>query len=262
MKRWRVLITNDDGIDSYFLRALVEACLRAKLEVFVAAPMGEQSWIGRAVSRYRRVHVAEYEHLGCPAWALDGTPTDCVNIALQHLLTERPHAVLSGINLGFNASMPIILSSGTIAGAIEGAAWGLGALAFSLQLPHGLFEEIRKNHGNACPQDIETSLQNAANHAAAITRKVLEHPAPVANLTVHNVNFPECTRPETPIVRTQPAIVQTGALFQREAPTSYGFVFNPETPPALPENCDVACLERGEISHTVLDYGALGRLGS
>ena len=63
--------------------------------------------------------------LGCPTWIVDGTPSDCVNIALAHLLTDPVAGVVSGINVGLNASLGFILASGTVAGAWEGALHGL-----------------------------------------------------------------------------------------------------------------------------------------
>ena len=121
------LVTNDDGIDSAFLHRLVEA-LAKDFEVAVAAPAFEQSWIGRAISRRTEVEVIpspSHFPSGVQAWAVSGTPTDCVNIALGNLLDRQPDIVVSGINIGFNTTETLILCSGTIAGAMEGAQWGL-----------------------------------------------------------------------------------------------------------------------------------------
>ena len=113
------LVTNDDGIDSIFLHRLVDALL-PDFRVSVAAPAFEQSWIGRAVSRHREVEVLQSPALfpeGVDAWAISGTPTDCVNIALGNLVQGPVDIVLSGINIGFNTTETLILSSGTVAGA-------------------------------------------------------------------------------------------------------------------------------------------------
>ena len=69
----KALITNDDGIDSYFLIELVHA-MKASFDVAVAAPTKEQSWIGKAMSRHRKVEVHAHDSLDCPAWAINGTP--------------------------------------------------------------------------------------------------------------------------------------------------------------------------------------------
>ena len=106
--RPHALVTNDDGIESAFLHRLVEALL-PDFEVSVAAPAFEQSWIGRAISRHSEIEVIPglaYFSKDVQAWAISGTPTDCVNIALGNLLTKKPDIVLSGINIGFNTTEP------------------------------------------------------------------------------------------------------------------------------------------------------------
>jgi len=251
-----VLITNDDSIDSHFLKVLVEAHLEDGFAVTVAAPMREQSWIGRATSRHEEVHVAESEAFGCPAWALDGTPSDCVNIALGNLLDITPDVVISGINLGFNASLPLILNSGTVAGAMEGAFWGLPALAFSHEIPHEQFAQVRASHGKG-DEELEASLRAAAAHATRFSRSQLGNflNEPV----VQNINFPFPTEVETPIEQTVLCRRRLGSLFTRCAPSSFTFRYNEGT--FLEEflETDAACLKRGAISHTALDLGAMSR---
>ena len=81
----------------------------------------------RASGRLQAWCIEPSPALRCPTWTVDGTPSDCVNIALAHLLPPelKPDAVLSGINIGLNASLGFIIASGTIAGAWEGALHGL-----------------------------------------------------------------------------------------------------------------------------------------
>jgi 5'-nucleotidase len=252
-----ILVTNDDGIDSHFLHALVEAMQQAGFETRVAAPMGEQSWISRALSRRRDVHIAEFAGLGCPAWALDGTPTDCVNIALSHLLPQPPAAVISGINLATNVGLPHILASGTVAGALEGAFWGLPALAFSMELPRARLAELRHAHGKV-GGTVEESLRAAATHAAEFVRKRLaqvhQDPAP----TVHNINFPTTTTAVTPVVQTRPANLKLGALFARESPACFKFHYRHEITPDPAPDADATVVANGCISHSILDYSFLG----
>ena len=127
MRELSFLVTNDDGIDSPLLAALVAALL-AHGRVTVAAPRTEQSWIGKAISRHRELNVrVSTHHFGCAAWEIDGTPADCVNLALGNLVEQRPDMVVSGINMGSNAGLPLILASGTVGGASEGAAANIGA---------------------------------------------------------------------------------------------------------------------------------------
>ena len=117
----RVLLTNDDGIESAGLQAL-EAALRPACELWVVAPDREQSAASHAISLSRplRIHPA-----GERRFTVDGTPTDCVYLALNHLMKEQPpDAVFSGINHGPNLAEDV-LYSGTVAGAMEGTILGI-----------------------------------------------------------------------------------------------------------------------------------------
>jgi len=250
-----ILVTNDDGIDSFFLRVLVEA-LAATFRVTVAAPMGEQSWIGRAMSRNRDVHMAEFEDFPCRAYGLEGTPSDCVNIALGHLVADDPiDAVCSGINIGFNACTPIVLSSGTVAGAIEGAGWGLPALAFSHQVADADYEYLRKNHGQASGS-LEASLRAAAGHAARFTEALIgqRNERPV----VQNYNFPAGTTAETPVEQTQPLPIRLLKLFERETAATFRFKYPEGLVLPREGRYDMPCLQRGHISHSILDLNRMG----
>lgn len=250
------LITNDDGIDSWFLRTLVEAMLN-DFEVVVAAPMGEQSWIGRAMSRRREVHIAENETLGCKAYALDGTPSDCVNIALGHLMDGRkPDVVCSGINLGYNACLPLILSSGTVAGAMEGAFWGLPALAFSHVIPQVEFEAIREKHGRAEGEMAESVRCSAAISTRLALAVVGQKPA---SPVVHNINFPRRTYADTQVARTIPSPMPMHSLFRRKAESTFTFNKVEREPIPSGQLDDMEALNAGQISHTVLDLAAIAQ---
>ena len=201
MAKPRALLTNDDGISCRFLQVFVEA-LAEVFDLSVVAPSDEKSWIGKAMSRIGQVAVKPYEGLNCPAWSVNGTPADCVNLALGNLLSRKPDIVISGINIGLNTTLPMILSSGTVAGALEGACWGLPALASSLAVPNDLYQELKKNGGRMGGEK-EDSLRIAAEVSAKMATDVLD--APQEDFTVHNVNFPLPVRPDTPVERTAPA---------------------------------------------------------
>ncbi|MDR3228006.1 MAG: hypothetical protein LBT53_01135 [Puniceicoccales bacterium] len=250
-----ILATNDDGIDSFFLRELVEAHT-PDFRVVIAAPLREQSWVGRAFSRLRDVAVEARGNLwgAEAAWAVDGTPSDCVNIALGNLLAagERPTAVISGINIGYNITMPLSLSSGTLAGAVEGAAWGLAALAFSLELPDEEYLRAQRNHGEVAGLARE-SLHYAAARAARFTSAYAGKP--LSGVTVRNINFPYLCLPDTPDEETAPAAVHLGKLYSEVAPGVFRFKWVKGEPKVGGGDAtDFACLSRGHISHTLLRY--------
>jgi 5'-nucleotidase len=253
----RVLITNDDGVDSLFLRALVEAHT-PHFRVTIAAPLREQSWVGRAFSRLRDVAVESRGELygAVAAWALDGTPSDCVNIALGNLLpeTDHPAAVISGINIGYNITMPLSLSSGTLAGAIEGASWGLPALAFSLELPDDEYLFAQRNHGAISGIGRE-SLFHAAARAAQFTRAEIAQQPSASGMCVRNVNFPRITSPGTPAEETVPANVRLGKLYQESAPNAFRFKWVKREPnPKEAPQSDMAALRRGNISNCLMRF--------
>lgn len=253
------LVTNDDGIESAFLHRLVEALL-PHFRVSVAAPAFEQSWTGRSMTRQGEIEVIHSpSHFveGVEAWAISGTPTDCVNIALGNLLPEKPDIVLSGINIGFNTTETLILSSGTVAGAIEGVLWDLPAMAFSKCVPNHLFEDIRDSKGQA-DGAFNASLKAAADHAARMAVETLAS-AEAQVGTVVNVNFPAETTAETPIVDTFPAKLQLGSLFAETSPGKFAFCYSDGFVVDPDPNTDRAVLESGRISRSILDFSRIGR---
>jgi 5'-nucleotidase len=132
----RVLLTNDDGIDSPGLLALSRR-LAEVAEVAVVAPADNQSAVGRGITLRRDLDVDERQVPGATvAFAVTGTPVDCVRIAVLGLAGERPDAVVSGANLGLNLGDDVTYS-GTVAAAIEGLLLGLPAIAVSQQSQEG-----------------------------------------------------------------------------------------------------------------------------
>jgi 5'-nucleotidase len=250
------LLTNDDGINAAFLHALVAACVAEDFRVVVAAPSDERSWIGRAFSRHREVRLTDYPGLGEQAWAIDGTPSDCVNIALGHLLPVRPDVVLSGINIGFNATMPLCLSSGTLAGATEGTAWGLPAVACSLDLEQSLFEQVHRNSA-VCPPALRPHLETACLHAARFAKGLVSQP--VSGLHVHSLNYPATVTDGTAMERSTPALVRHGSLFKRST-LGFTFAWNDGENHSVEKQTDLAVLGRGLISHTIFDFGGTAPL--
>jgi 5'-nucleotidase len=260
----RLLVTNDDGIESSFLHLLVRALRAAGQEVFVVAPRHEQSWVGAAKSRARPVHSERAEAgLGCPTWIVDGTPSDCVNIAVAHLLPEATplpvEGVVSGINVGLNASLGFVLASGTLAGAWEGALHGLPGIAFSQDVTDEVYERLKAS-GGAVDGDLRATLEASARHAAQLAPQLLAATAPEA-FVVHNVNFPLPCTPETPLRRTVPARLLVPGLFSPQADDgTHRLIFRIGEDLSPPEPLtDRAALAAGWISHTVLDYTRLGQ---
>lgn len=252
------LVTNDDGIESAFLHRLVDA-LSEEFQISVAAPAFEQSWIGRAISRRKEIEVIHSPSIfpsDVDAWAINGTPTDCVNIALGNLIKQPVDIVLSGINIGYNISESLVLSSGTVAGAIEGAYWGLPAVAYSMSVPDHEFEEIRKSNGQT-KGDFAHSLIAATQHACRIALETLKDP-PQQNSLI-NINFPEKTEGNTPCEETVPANIRIGSLYKPNEAGNYVFHFSEGIEIEENEHSDRSALLRGSISRSVLDFTQIGK---
>jgi len=122
-----ILVTNDDGVNSKGLHALGRA-LSAIGEVWTVAPTEENSACGHAITLHRPLRLRQIKER---CYALDGTPADCVYVALARVLPERPCLVVSGINVGANLGDDVTYS-GTIGAALEAAVHGLPAIAVSL----------------------------------------------------------------------------------------------------------------------------------
>jgi 5'-nucleotidase len=161
-----LLLTNDDGIISSGLTAL-EKSLRGIGEIWVIAPDRARSAIGRALTLHRPLRV---EKLSSRHFSVNGTPSDCINLAINGLLPEKPTLVVSGINKGANLGDDISYS-GTISAAFEATLLGVPAFAISLA--------ARKNF----------KFQPAALFALKMAQQILRYGLPPD--TFLNVNVPD-----------------------------------------------------------------------
>ncbi len=123
-----ILVTNDDGVQSEGIHALAEA-MKSLGDVVVVGPLQEASAIGHALTLRRPLRI---ETIREGVYAVDGTPTDCVNLGCEIILRRLPDLVVSGINKGWNLGDDITYS-GTVAGALEGALLGAPGIAVSLR---------------------------------------------------------------------------------------------------------------------------------
>ena len=162
-----VLISNDDGIGAPGLRCLVQAFAQAGHRVTVAAPDGQRSAASHSITLFRPLTLrrAEWAAANVEAWAIDGTPADCVKFALDRL-TSAVDAVVSGVNDGYNIGTDVHYS-GTVAAAMEGAFAGVPAIAVSA--PHGrdAAGRARGLAGSAAPGCKAPAAHGDAQHQRA-----------------------------------------------------------------------------------------------
>src|SRR5678815_4051174 len=164
----RILVTNDDGIHSDGLIQL-EKALKEIGDVYVVAPASEMSGASHSLTLARPLRIRQMDS---HHWAIDGTPTDCVTLALNRILSEseRPDICVSGINHGGNLGDDATYS-GTVAGAMEATILGVPGIAFSLV--------ATRSH----------DFTESARIAIEVTRKALVDGIP--EWTLLNVNIPK-----------------------------------------------------------------------
>lgn len=169
-KEMKILLVNDDGIDSPGIVHLAEMAVQLG-EVWVAAPASQCSAMSQKLTIFQPLEIDERE-FPVPvagAYSIGGTPADCVKTALKALLPVRPDVVFSGINIGYNAGFDIAYS-GTVAAAMEAVLNGIPAIAFSAQ------------H--------DGSYDITDRYILDVTRGLLD--SPLAPGEIWNVNFPGC----------------------------------------------------------------------
>jgi len=125
-----ILVTNDDGIHSIGLRFLYDA-VKELDEVYVVAPESPRSATGLSLTLHKPLRIYKVNLYGEKFYSVSGTPSDVIHLAITKILPRKPDIVLSGINLGDNTSIQVILSSGTCGAAIQASLLGIRALAFS-----------------------------------------------------------------------------------------------------------------------------------
>ncbi|MGH2499983.1 MAG: 5'/3'-nucleotidase SurE [Candidatus Limnocylindria bacterium] len=233
-RRRQILVTNDDGIEADSLAPLYDA-LSALGEVHIIVP--EQNWSGasHSITLYRPLRCRPTRlNTGQPAYVTDGSPTDCVRLAVLGFLKERPDIVVSGINRGANLGDDITYS-GTVAAAMEGILSSTPAIAIS----HAAF-------------GADTDYRAAADFATLLARNMLRRGfAPDALL---NVNFPDLPRERIAGVE----VTRLGkrhyrdVLVERLDPygNPYYWVGGPAVSDEYEEGTDAWALRQGKISVT------------
>lgn len=218
----------------------MEQELRHLGEVCVVAPATEQSGVGHSITYLTPLVVKEvYDTDGQErwGWTVEGSPADCVRIALAELCPHRPDLVVSGINGGFNVGINV-LYSGTVAAAIEGAFYGITSVAVSLEY------------------DEHARFDKAARVAAAVIREILAHKPPGAQL--YNLNIPTAALTGVPQVRVVPMdTVHYGDRFEKRYDPwgrPYYWATGEPAPAAGEHESDLTATRLGYVALTPLDY--------
>ncbi|MCK9521306.1 MAG: 5'/3'-nucleotidase SurE [Dehalococcoidia bacterium] len=229
-----ILVTNDDGIDSPGLWALVRAVAPLGDHVYVIAPTVNQSAVGAGITLRRELHWERYtgdQTPGVEAWHVNGTPADCVLVGMSKIVEHDIHWIVSGVNQGANVGNDI-LASGTVGGALQGHFIGLTSMAFSQTTRDGE----------------ETDWSCAERVAALIARAAANGDLPTDVFL--NINVPYRTYEELGGVLVT-RMGRHGYLKLKEAFENVGVIerevelmTNPDTPPGT----DTWALANGYVS--------------
>lgn len=169
----RILVTNDDGINAPGLKVAETIARALSDDIWIVAPEQDQSGVGRALSLSDPLRARKIDH---QKYAVKGTPTDCVIMAVRNLMTEPPDLVLSGVNSGRNIADDLTFS-GTVAAAMEATFIGLKAIALSQGYYFG--DGLRN-----------VPWQTAEAHGPDLVKRLLKVDLPAKSFL--NVNFPNC----------------------------------------------------------------------
>ena len=234
----RILLTNDDGFHAEGFDALKRIAAELSDDVWTCAPETEQSGASRALTLAVPLRV---RRLGEKEWAVQGTPTDCVLLAVNDLMPSPPDLVLSGVNRGQNIAEDVTFS-GTVDGALQGMALGVPSIALS--------QALLNFH------DRQTVLwETAEAFAPGLIARLLETPW-TANV-VMNLNFPDRAPEEVGGVE----VTRQGFRDQHQLHAErridlrgrdyywMGFLGTPSNPPA---GTDLRAIYEGRISVTPL----------
>ncbi|MET0618760.1 MAG: 5'/3'-nucleotidase SurE [Thermoanaerobaculia bacterium] len=224
-----MIVTNDDGIFSEGIERLASS-LATVGDVFTVAPDQERSAAGHSLTLH---HPLRAKLIGPQRWSVDGTPTDCVNWGVLHLLKdERPKLLFSGINLGLNLGDDVTYS-GTVSAAFEGTLIGIPSVAVSQEIETGFTVDA--------PADI----------AARLARLLLEHPLKPGTLI--NVNVP-AGRPRGVRVVRQGRRRYGEAVIEKTDPRGRPYYWIGATPPEgmLEQGTDLSAVDENYISVTPL----------
>jgi len=227
----KILVTNDDGIFADGLITLVTE-LKNIAQVVVVAPDRELSSMGTTVSLHQPVRARKATPVvaGVESYAVEGTPADCIILALGKLVKDRIDLVISGINRGANLGDDVLIS-GTVGAALQGSRHELPALAISLALGDNL------------------DFDGAAKFAALLAKRIESGVIP-ADICL-NVNLPNLPREEiTGVKLTYPARYSHTDIIEERYNNGrqYYWFVRKRVNKAVDDNTDTWAMERGNIS--------------
>lgn len=227
----KILLTNDDGIYAKGIKTLTSTLLNYNHDLTVVAPKNEMSSVGHHLSMRSPIKVEEVKNYGAMAYAIEGTPVDCVKFAVHHMNIDAD-LIISGINKGANVGSDVVYS-GTVSAAIEGNILGIPSIAVSSV-------SYDDNDYVYCSEFIAKNLKKL--YLAAQPDKVI------------NVNLPDSTKTKIKGVKiAKQGIRDYGDHYVKQGDEFY-IKGTPKCYANVNEETDVKYLDLGYITITPLTY--------
>ncbi len=251
----RILLTNDDSLRSPLLEFIVKFLHGAGHQLTIVVPRYEQSWKGKAMTRFQPLHLGHFSVAGLEGYTLDGTPADCINAGIYCVAKEKPDLIVSGINAGLNTGVSFIFSSGTVGACLEANIAGIPGVALSQA-----FDTATRNRylldytlEEATLRRLETQTANTLQFVFSGIEKLLK--ADSSALT-YNVNLP--WEQTSPGIKLAPlAHLYYGRCFTRDGDRLvHG---SAALMPRQEQLDDVTLVGQGAATLSVLDLHSFGR---
>jgi 5'-nucleotidase len=240
-----ILLTNDDGYRSALFYSLLKAMVE-RFNVCSITPDSEMSWVGKAISAKSEIRLKNVRLHNLQLKTITGTPADCVQVGLYHILKTPPAMVVSGINIGENTGHGRILSSGTVGACMEASIAGTKALCASIQVTAEIrkkidFFDIKKHH----------IFENHAKIVEKLVGILIKKDFP-EGVDIFSVNMPFNANLDTKIQLTTPFKASYGSLFQK-----HGNIFRLKklhlVSAEIGPGTDLDAMNNGRISITPID---------
>jgi 5'-nucleotidase len=250
-----ILLTNDDSHASPLFRFAIDF-LQTLGKVTIVVPNEEQSWTGKAMSRFKPLSLKEIWLQDHAVYCLDGTPADCINMGIYHVCQDPPDLVVSGINIGVNTGVGYLFSSGTIGACLEANIAGIPAIALSQLLARSAFQAWMQQQ--RLPEDELSRLRTQTMRLLAqVFETLLAQPDFGQQPVTWNVNLPDTVAPDWRLVSTVLGHSMYGSVFKQ-----VGERFRHESGLVhtdMRDHADETVVRQGQVSVTRIDIRELAQ---
>ncbi len=245
----KILVTNDDGIYAAGIKAAYKS-VQGLGDITVSAPSMQQSGVGRSISIFEPLRINRTQIDGVRVHAVGGTPTDSVILGIFTIMKEMPDLIISGFNIGENISSDTITTSGTIGAALEGASYGIPAIAVSVQVKEEWlkFDDLR---------DFEHDFDVGIRFVNKVAQNVLEKGLP-EKVDLLNINIPHFVDgdPDVEITTLARKFFRTDVEERHDPRGKPYYWIAGNLIHSAEEGTDVNALEKGHISVTPISLDA------